>query len=190
MEDLESQQVVTIPSSHEKRCAVIFLHVSPNFWVLRIDHDLRCRVWVSRILLGASWLLKHWHQCYPMLNGSFPKRMSINGDLGTNALTTPLSPARPVTMNQGQLRPSWFDLSRMPPPDHEYDEVGIAESTAAIENLVLTQVHSGVDPSQIVLVGFSQGAALGMLVSLTTLYELGGVASLSGWIPRQVRSVS
>jgi predicted esterase len=51
-------------------------------------------------------------------------------------------------------------------------------------------VHSGIDSRKIVLVGFSQGAALSLMVGLTTLHELGGVASLSGWIPCRIREVS
>jgi lysophospholipase-2 len=38
--------------------------------------------------------------------------------------------------------------------------------------------------------GFSQGAALSLLVVLTTLHELGGVISLAGWIPHSGREVS
>ena len=51
-------------------------------------------------------------------------------------------------------------------------------------------MHSGIDSRKIVLVGFSQGAALSLMVGVTTLHELGGVASLSGWIPYRIREVS
>jgi lysophospholipase II len=51
-------------------------------------------------------------------------------------------------------------------------------------------VHSGIDSRNIVLVGFSQGAALSLMVGLTTLHELGGIVSLSGWIPFRIRDVS
>jgi hypothetical protein len=98
--------------------------------------------------------------------------------------------SRPVTLNQDQRRPSWFNISRLPPNLEEYDENGVASSVRSIENIILSQVYSGIDPGRIVLVGFSQGAALGMMVALTTLHELGGVASLSGWIPRHSRDVS
>ncbi|KAH7914462.1 alpha/beta-hydrolase, partial [Hygrophoropsis aurantiaca] len=99
----------------------------------------------------------------------------------------PQSPRIPVTLNQGERRPSWFDIAHLPPWDDEHDEVGTTESVALVENLILAQVHSGIDPRKIILVGFSQGAALSLMVALTTLHELGGVASLSGWIPHAVR---
>jgi len=99
----------------------------------------------------------------------------------------PQAADKPVSMNQGMRRPSWFDISRLPPGNDEFDELGVTESIALIENVILSQVHSGLDSRRIVLVGFSQGACLSMMVALTTLHELGGVASLSGWIPPRVR---
>jgi predicted esterase len=59
-----------------------------------------------------------------------------------------------------------------------------------VEGLIQAEVHRGADPRRIVLMGFSQGAALSLLVTLTTLHELGGVISLSGWIPHRGREVS
>ena len=97
---------------------------------------------------------------------------------------------RPVSVNQGRLQPSWFDIWHLPPHEDEYDEASIAESTSIILDLVNTQIHSGIDSSRIVLVGFSQGAALSMMVGLKALPELGGLVSLSGWIPPRVRDVS
>jgi lysophospholipase-2 len=88
------------------------------------------------------------------------------------------------------LRPSWFDIWQLPPRPEEYDERGITESISAIEDLILSQIHLGVDPRRIFLMGFSQGAALALMVSLTTLNELGGVISLSGWLPHAYRRVS
>ncbi|KAF8887798.1 Phospholipase/carboxylesterase/thioesterase [Infundibulicybe gibba] len=100
----------------------------------------------------------------------------------------PQAPNHPVSMNQGQPRPSWFDVARLPPGHNEYDEAGIAESISLVESIILTLVHSGLDSRRIILAGFSQGAALSMLVALDTLYDLGGIVSLSGWIPRRARN--
>jgi len=99
----------------------------------------------------------------------------------------PHAPKRSVSLNQGHRRPSWFDIARLPPRPDESDEHGLSESVALIESLILSQVHAGIDSRRIVLVGFSQGAALSMTVALTTLYFLGGVVSLSGWIPPPAR---
>jgi len=99
----------------------------------------------------------------------------------------PQSMDRPVTFCQGQRRPAWFNVWRLPPGNDEYDELGVSESISIIENIILAQVHSGIDSRKIVLVGFSQGGALSLMVGLTSLHELGGIASLSGWIPHHIR---
>ncbi|KAI8983357.1 lysophospholipase I [Trametes punicea] len=101
----------------------------------------------------------------------------------------PQAPSAPVTYDEGQCRPSWFDISNLPPCNC-YDETGVATSVATVESLLTSEVRNGMEPHRIVLAGFSQGAALSFITALTTLHELGGVAGLSGWIPlpsRQVR---
>jgi predicted esterase len=108
---------------------------------------------------------------------------------GRNA-TTPHSIDRPVPVNNGQLQPSWFDIWHLPPHKDEYDEIGIRESTSIIRSLIHSQLHNGINSSRIVLVGFSQGAALSLMVGLDTFPEIGGLVSLSGWIPPRVRGVS
>ena len=66
----------------------------------------------------------------------------------------------------------------------------MASSVSSVEVWIQAEVHRGTDPRRIVLMGFSQGAALSLLVALTTLHELGGVVSLAGWIPHRGREVS
>ncbi|TFY82354.1 hypothetical protein EWM64_g1655 [Hericium alpestre] len=95
--------------------------------------------------------------------------------------------SKPVSYNQGQLRASWFDIGNLPPGYLEWDEAGISQAIGSIEGIIQAEVHRGVDSRKIVLMGFSQGAALSLMVGLTSLHELGGVASLSGWIPHRMR---
>lgn len=99
------------------------------------------------------------------------------------------SPNRPVSLNGGVRRPSWFDIQHLPPYPIEFDEANITESIRNIEQIILTEVHNGRDPRRIFLVGFSQGAALSLMTGLTTLQDIGGIASLSGWIPHRIRDV-
>ena len=98
-------------------------------------------------------------------------------------------PNAPVTYSQERVRPSWFNIASLPPCNC-YDETGISSGVAKLENLIISEVRQGTTSSKIVLVGFSQGASLSLMTALTTLHELGGVASLSGWIPKQSRPVS
>lgn len=85
--------------------------------------------------------------------------------------------------------PSWFDIKTLPPGPDEFDEDAMSKSVATIEGLIQSLVQSGVDSRRILLVGFSQGAALSMVVSLKMNHALGGVVSLSGWIPPLARDV-
>ncbi|KNZ78138.1 Acyl-protein thioesterase 1, partial [Termitomyces sp. J132] len=98
-------------------------------------------------------------------------------------------PLRPRRIFCGHSRPSWFDVTRTPPGPNEFDERGVVESIGVIENIILSQVYIGIDSRRIILAGFGQGAALGMMVALSTLHHLGGVVSLSGWIPPPARYV-
>jgi lysophospholipase-2 len=95
-----------------------------------------------------------------------------------------------VSLNAGQQSPSWFDIRSLPPARNEWDEAAISSSVSSVEAWIQAEVHRGTDPRRIVLMGFSQGAALSLLVVLTTLHELGGVISLAGWIPHCGREVS
>jgi len=60
-------------------------------------------------------------------------------------------------------------------------------SIKAIQGLLEVQLAVGIDSRRVVLMGFSQGASLSMMTAFTvassTGIQLGGVVSLSGWIP-------
>nr|GAT43617.1 phospholipase/carboxylesterase [Mycena chlorophos] len=86
------------------------------------------------------------------------------------------------------MEPSWFNISTLPPGDDKFDEPAIQESIAIIEEHILAQIQRGIDPRKIVLVGFSQGASLSLMVGLKTSYNPGGIVSLAGWIPPRART--
>ncbi|KAJ8488680.1 hypothetical protein ONZ51_g3410 [Trametes cubensis] len=120
---------------------------------------------------GDSWI--------PILQGVIDRLPGVKWVL-------PQAPEAPVTYNGGQCRPSWFDIANLPPCNC-YDEAGITASVAVIEEIITSELRGGLDSNKIIMAGFSQGGALSLMTSLTTLHELGGVASLSGWIPQQSR---
>lgn len=92
-------------------------------------------------------------------------------------------------MNDGEERPSWFDIFHLP-PCASCGVPGSTESIKRIEQIILSEIRTISQPKRVVVAGFSQGGTLGMLLSLTSLHDLGGVANLSGWIPRKSRTVS
>ncbi|CAK4034519.1 Acyl- thioesterase 1 [Lecanosticta acicola] len=68
----------------------------------------------------------------------------------------------------------------------EEDEQGLLNSVKYIESLIDACVRKGIPPQRIVLGGFSQGAALSLLLDLTSKKyagRLGGVVGLMGYLP-------
>lgn len=74
--------------------------------------------------------------------------------------------------------PGWFDVKslRAPLPGNprdEEDEEGILASVNKIHALVEDEIKSGIDENRIVVGGFSQGAALSLLIGVTTERKVG-----------------
>ncbi|KAJ3502369.1 hypothetical protein NMY22_g18607 [Coprinellus aureogranulatus] len=63
------------------------------------------------------------------------------------------------------------------------DEKGMLESARQINQLITEEVDAGVEPSRIILGGFSQGGTMSLLTGLTGERKLGGLIVLSGWLP-------
>ncbi|KAH9062742.1 Phospholipase/carboxylesterase/thioesterase [Lactarius vividus] len=93
----------------------------------------------------------------------------------------PHAPSVPVTANSGLTMPAWFDIRSFDFSTDE-DEVGMLSTVSYINQLISAEVDSGIDPGQIVVGGFSQGAAMSLLCGLANERQLGGVVSLSGWL--------
>ena len=94
----------------------------------------------------------------------------------------PHAPERPVTINNGSVMRAWYDISqsdiaRVP------DEVGIRQSQASVEQLIEREKTRGIEPSAIVLAGFSQGGAIALQTGLRFKDRLAGIAALSTYLP-------
>lgn len=93
----------------------------------------------------------------------------------------PHAPPMPVTINGGFVMPSWYDittLDRTPKREHEPD---IRRSAQHIEALLAREKDRGLRSDQIVLAGFSQGAAMTLHVGLRHPEPLAGLLVLSGY---------
>ncbi|KAJ7717622.1 lysophospholipase I [Mycena maculata] len=95
----------------------------------------------------------------------------------------PQAPHRVVTGNMSKNMPAWFDMYHFNLEEGDEDERGMLHSVASIDALLSEIAASGVDPSRIILGGFSQGAAMTLLTGLTTTKKLGGLFVLSGRLP-------
>lgn len=78
--------------------------------------------------------------------------------------------------------PAWFDLKSLDPSGPE-DEKGIEKSKAVVDKLIEDEIKNGIEPSRIVLGGFSQGGALSLYTMLTNKHKIGGLVALSCWLP-------
>lgn len=95
----------------------------------------------------------------------------------------PDAPIRSITANMGIPMPGWFDIRSFGDFNAREDEEGFAESANQIDDIISDEVQAGIDPSRIVLTGFSQGGAMSLLTGLTKSRKLAGIAVLSGWLP-------
>ncbi|EPQ58936.1 Phospholipase/carboxylesterase [Gloeophyllum trabeum ATCC 11539] len=107
----------------------------------------------------------------------------FQGDPGLSHVkwVLPHSPSRRVTANMGMEMPSWFDILSFG-FDSPEDEEGMLETQQSLEQLISNEVLEGIDPSRIVLGGFSQGGAMSLLTGLTIDKKLGSIVVLSGWL--------
>lgn len=94
----------------------------------------------------------------------------------------PHAPVRPVTVNNGYPMRAWYDILGIDLVRRE-DEAGLRASQAAVEALIAREVGRGIDPSRIVLMGFSQGCAMTLMTGLRHPRRLAGLIGLSGYLP-------
>jgi predicted esterase len=67
--------------------------------------------------------------------------------------------------------------------DGREDEEGMLKTVPSINDIISTEITSGLPASRIILGGFSQGGSTSLLTGLTSEKKIGGVAVLSGWLP-------
>jgi len=94
----------------------------------------------------------------------------------------PHAPSIPVTVNAGYVMPAWYDI-RGTNLAVQQDADGIQASALAITALVENEIKRGIAAENIVLAGFSQGAAMALHTGLRLPYGLAGVIALSGYLP-------
>lgn len=92
------------------------------------------------------------------------------------------APVRPVTLNQGMSMRAWYDITGLTASARE-DEVGIRQSQMAINEIIDQQLAEGLQSTQIILAGFSQGGAKALYAGLNSRRALGGIISLSAYLP-------
>lgn len=92
------------------------------------------------------------------------------------------APIRPITINNHMPMRAWYDILGMQLTSRE-DKSGILESEKIILQVIDNQIKEGFDFKQIFLAGFSQGGAMALFTGLRSLEKLGGIISLSAYLP-------
>ena len=88
----------------------------------------------------------------------------------------PHAPEQPVTLNQGYVMRSWYDIKSMD-LHNRADMAGVLESEAKVKALIKEQNDN------IVLAGFSQGGVVSMFTGLRYPEKLAGIMALSCYLP-------
>ncbi|RLK48820.1 phospholipase/carboxylesterase [Alkalispirillum mobile] len=114
------------------------------------------------------------------LDPLLPQLRRVNR-IGLNHVV-PHAPVREVTVNQGGLMRAWFDQLALG-PDAPEDEAGIRAAAEQVQGLIRQQIRRGIPAERIVLVGYSQGAAMALHAGLGFPERLAGVVALSGYLP-------
>jgi phospholipase/carboxylesterase len=88
---------------------------------------------------------------------------------------------RPVTINGGAVMRAWYDIIEIS-ANKGQDKAGINHSAEKIRALIANEIKRGIEPSKIVLAGFSQGGAMALHVGLRYEEKLAGIMALSAYL--------
>lgn len=95
----------------------------------------------------------------------------------------PHAPIRPITINGDAAMRGWYDIDSLNFEARNQDNEGIAESVAAIDELIANEIERGIAETNIVIAGFSQGGAIALQAGLTLPRKLAGIVALSTYLP-------
>lgn len=108
-------------------------------------------------------------------------QLNLPDELGIRFIF-PHAPVRPITWNNGMPMRAWFDIETLNAAKFVEDEKGILDSAQIINDLIAKEIKSGISNEQIILAGFSQGAAMALHTGLRYPEKLGGILVLSGFL--------
>lgn len=94
----------------------------------------------------------------------------------------PQAPDRAITINGGMRMPGWYDIKGVSIEDKQ-DSVGMDESRTMLDQIIESQIESGIASENIILAGFSQGGAVTYFTGVRSKRKLAGLLTLSTYLP-------
>ena len=94
----------------------------------------------------------------------------------------PHAPVRPITIFEGDAVRAWYDLTTLGESPERESMADIMISARLIEQLIDREIERGIPSKNIVLMGFSQGAAMALHVGHRFHQPLMAVLILSGYM--------
>ena len=97
----------------------------------------------------------------------------------------PDAPVRPVTINGGLAMRAWYDIADANISAGAEDSMGMIASAEAVAALATSRVKPG---TPLLVIGFSQGGVIALILGLTLLKDVAGIGVLSGYMPSFLES--
>ena len=94
----------------------------------------------------------------------------------------PHAPVRPITIFEGDAVRAWYDITTLGESSDRESMADIMISARLIEQLIDREIERGISSKNIVLMGFSQGAAMALHVGHRFHQPLMAVLILSGYM--------
>ncbi|WP_440617270.1 alpha/beta hydrolase [Cysteiniphilum sp. 6C5] len=97
----------------------------------------------------------------------------------------PFAEMNSLTINKSETIHSWYDIKSVcnDTMAREINITSAMHSCAYIHSIINQQIKLGIPPHNIMLIGFSQGALIAGLSSLTTKHTLAASMIISGYLP-------
>ena len=90
----------------------------------------------------------------------------------------PHAPSLAVTINNGAVMPSWYDILEMT-IDQKVDETQLKISASSVVDFIDHEISRGIASDRIIVAGFSQGGAVAFEAALSFPKKLAGLLALS-----------
>lgn len=94
----------------------------------------------------------------------------------------PHAPKQPVTINNGYVMRSWYDIKNVD-LHNRADMDGVLASEKLVHALINEQIEKGIAASNIILIGFSQGGVMSLFTGLRFEQTLASIVGLSCYLP-------